>query len=102
VTGYLAIYSSSGGVPGTLLAATSPSSTIAAGTNVIPLTSPLTIAAGTYFIAGDASGAFYVCRDTTADNTYYSSLAESSGPPAAYPPTSTFSDDQIAFWVEGH
>jgi hypothetical protein len=82
VHGILALYTSVGGDPSTLVAQTA-STAIAAANNAIPVTSPVAIPAGSYFVMAEYDAIADVCTDSATSNKfYYASIASYGTVPA--------------------
>lgn len=100
--GILALYSNSGGAPGTLVAQTA-STTINAGANQIPVTSAVPVAAGTYWILAEYNATAAICIDNAKTNlleyttvTTYGVLPTTFGAPTMVP-----NDVDINYYVFG-
>jgi hypothetical protein len=99
--GILALYSDVDGSPSALLAQTA-TTTINAGANVIPVTSPILVVAGNYWIVGEYSAAASLCVDSSTTNMLDAVAIPSYGTvPATFgTPTSQMSVD-INYYVYG-
>jgi hypothetical protein len=98
--GILALYSDAGGAPSSLLAATG-SAAISLGPNQIPVISPVTISAGTYWIAGEFNASVSLCTDSSTSNTIDFVTTSFGAPPNPFGTASSIKSVDINYYVVG-
>jgi hypothetical protein len=101
-TGILALYTSAGGEPSTLVARTG-AATIGSGANVVPVQPPTpTVTPGTYWIMAEYSGTVTLCVDQASTNpTDYESVTFGTVPTTFQPTTAPFGAEDINYYVVG-
>jgi hypothetical protein len=104
VSGILALYTDSGGVPGTLMAYT-PQSTFAAGaTNEFGLSNTPTLQPGTtYWLAGEFTTGAAICNDGSGSNSVEYRILPSltNPPPISFGTATTANTANFNFYVMG-
>ena len=98
-----ALYTDSGGAPGTLVAS-SDLETITPGVNeVAALGAPVTLSAGDYWLMKVVDDQVYVVESTTVTaTTYYLSRTYGLSLPTSYSSSLSYTDDLFAIWLLGY
>jgi hypothetical protein len=97
-----ALYTDSGGAPGTLIA-TSDITAIGPGENVVPAVgAPVALAAGDYWLMKVVDDLVYVTEDNVdTATTYYLRRSFGLSLPTSYGSTLSYSDDVFGIWLLG-
>ncbi len=98
--GILAFYSDVGGSPSALVAQTS-ATPIAAGSNLINVTSPKVVAAGNYWIVGEYSASTPLCEDSASTNMMVYVAAAYPTVPAQFGTSMTITGPDVNYFVAG-
>jgi hypothetical protein len=97
----LALYASSGGAPGALVAFTA-STTLGTGVNEIPVAQKVAVAAGTYWLAGEYDAVASICGDSASTNLLdYIPVTYGSVPNPWSPAPASYSGSDINYYVVG-